>query len=81
MFYLLLPSLDARTRLIAHLERARDPRRLPLPAAAPLRDGPPLGGREGHCPVTEDVTDRLLRLPFYTGLDRGRAGEVIEAVL
>ena len=28
------------------------------------------GGREGDCPVTESVSDRLLRLPFYYDLAR-----------
>jgi hypothetical protein len=26
------------------------------------------GGKKGDCPMTEDVSDRLLRLPFYNGL-------------
>ena len=40
MFYLLLPSLEPRQALIAHLQAARDPRRLPLPPAAPVAHGP-----------------------------------------
>jgi dTDP-4-amino-4,6-dideoxygalactose transaminase len=43
--------------------------------------GRTFGGREGQCPVTEDVTDRLLRLPFYTGLTESEQAEVIDAVL
>jgi len=39
------------------------------------------GGREGQCPVTEDVADRLLRLPFYTGLSDSEQADVIDAVL
>jgi dTDP-4-amino-4,6-dideoxygalactose transaminase len=39
-----------------------------------------LGGRPGDCPVSEDVSDRLLRLPFYNGLDEEAQGEVIDAV-
>ena len=27
--------------------------------------GQAFGGQAGDCPVTEDVSDRLLRLPFY----------------
>jgi dTDP-4-amino-4,6-dideoxygalactose transaminase len=30
--------------------------------------------------VSEDVADRLLRLPFYTGLAEAEQAEVIEAV-
>jgi dTDP-4-amino-4,6-dideoxygalactose transaminase len=39
-----------------------------------------LGGRPGDCPVSEDVSDRLLRLPFYNELDEAAQGEVIDAV-
>jgi dTDP-4-amino-4,6-dideoxygalactose transaminase len=39
-----------------------------------------LGGRPGQCPVSEDVADRLLRLPFFTGLSESDQDEVIEAV-
>ncbi len=31
--------------------------------------------------MTEDVADRLVRLPFYTGLAEAEQDEVIEAVL
>jgi dTDP-4-amino-4,6-dideoxygalactose transaminase len=80
LFYVLLPSLDARTRLIEHL-RARGIlavfHYLPLHLSAMGRR---YGGREGQCPVTEDVADRLLRLPFYTGLAESEQDEVIEAI-
>jgi len=38
------------------------------------------GGRPGQCPVAEDASDRLLRLPFYTGLSEAEQDEVIEAI-
>jgi len=38
------------------------------------------GGREGNCPVTEDLADRLLRVPFFTGMSCSEQSEVIEAV-
>ena len=81
MFYVLLPSLDARSRLIAHL---RERGILAVFHYLPLHlseMGRALGGRPGQCPVTEDVTDRLVRLPFYTGMTPGEQGEVIDAVL
>ena len=80
LFAVLLPSLDARARLIEHL-RARGIlavfHYLPLHLSTMGRR---YGGREGQCPVTEDVADRLLRLPFYTGLLESEQAEVIEAV-
>ena len=39
------------------------------------------GGREGQCPVTEDVSDRLVRLPFFTALTEAEQDEVIDAML
>jgi dTDP-4-amino-4,6-dideoxygalactose transaminase len=80
MFYVLMPSLDARTRLIARL-RGRGIlavfHYLPLHLSAMGRRH---GGRDGQCPVTEDVADRLLRLPFYTALTEAEQAEVIEVV-
>ena len=68
MFYLLLPSLESRQHLIARL-RVQGIEAvfhyLPLHLS---KMGRRLGGREGDCPVTEDVSDRLLRLPFFNDL-------------
>jgi dTDP-4-amino-4,6-dideoxygalactose transaminase len=80
MYYVLLPSPAARSALIAHL-RARGIlavfHYLPLHLSAMGRR---FGGSEGQCPVTEDVADRLLRLPFYTSMTDAEQGDVIEAV-
>ena len=38
------------------------------------------GGREGDCPVTESVSDRLLRLPFHNRLTPEEQQRVIVAV-
>ena len=38
------------------------------------------GGRSGDCPVTESVSERLVRLPFYTSLSEEDQERVIEAV-
>jgi dTDP-4-amino-4,6-dideoxygalactose transaminase len=81
MFYVLLPSLDARARLITHL---RERGILAVFHYLPLHlseMGRRFGGRPGQCPVTEDATDRLLRLPFFTGLSAADQDEVIDAVL
>ncbi len=80
MFYMLLPSLEARCRLIQIL---RDQGILAVFHYLPLhlsKMGLELGGREGDAPVTEDISDRLLRLPFYNDLDDLSIDEVIEAV-
>lgn len=81
LFYVLMPSLDARTRLI---ERLRERGILAVFHFLPLHlseMGRHLGGRDGQCPVTEDVSDRLLRLPFYNTLSEPEQAEVIETVV
>jgi dTDP-4-amino-4,6-dideoxygalactose transaminase len=42
--------------------------------------GRSFGGREGDCPVTEAISDQLIRLPFYNGLSSGDQELVVEAV-
>jgi dTDP-4-amino-4,6-dideoxygalactose transaminase len=68
MFYMLLPSLAGRQALIGHLKAQGISsvfHYLPLHLS---RMGRSLGGQPGDCPVTEDVSDRLLRLPVYNDL-------------
>ena len=80
MFYLLLPSLEQRQALIAHLKGRGIGavfHYLPLHLS---RMGQSFGGGEGGCPVTEDVSDRLVRLPFYYELDKDEQGRVVEAI-
>jgi dTDP-4-amino-4,6-dideoxygalactose transaminase len=80
LYCLLLPSLAARQALIAHL-KARDIQAVFHYVPLHLSEkGRALGGKPGQCPVTEDVSDRLLRLPFYTTLPPSDQARVIEAV-
>jgi len=80
MFYVLLPSLDERQALIAHLKAQGI---LTVFHYLPLHlseMGRRFGGKPGDCPVTEDVSDRLLRLPFYNDLSDSDQARVVEAV-
>ena len=81
MFYLLMPDLDLRQRMIAHLREHGIHsvfHYLPLH----LSDmGRSFGGRAGDCPVTERVSDQLLRLPFHNVLTGAEQEQVIEAIL
>jgi dTDP-4-amino-4,6-dideoxygalactose transaminase len=43
--------------------------------------GQRFGGKAGDCPVTERVSERLLRLPFYNGITSEEQESVIRAVL
>jgi dTDP-4-amino-4,6-dideoxygalactose transaminase len=80
MFYLLLPSFGIRAALIEHL-KARGIltvfHYLPLHLSAM---GVQFGGYPGQCPVTERVSDCLLRLPLYNDLTPDEQNEVVEAI-
>jgi dTDP-4-amino-4,6-dideoxygalactose transaminase len=68
MFYILTPSLEERTALINHLKE-RDVLSVFHYLPLHLSDmGRQYGGEPGDCPVTEDLSDRLLRLPLYNDL-------------
>lgn len=80
MYYLLLPSLSARQRLISHLKAQGI---LAVFHYLPLHlseMGRKFGGVDGQCPVTESVSDRLLRLPFFNDLTESEQGAVVEAL-
>ncbi len=81
MFYLLLPSLQSRQRMILHLRSKGISavfHYLPLHISEMGRS---FGGAAGDCPVSEGVSDRLLRLPFYNGLTTEEQDRVIESIL
>jgi dTDP-4-amino-4,6-dideoxygalactose transaminase len=80
MYYILLPSLDVRERLRAYL---RERGILAVFHYLPLHlsdMGRGFGGSEGDCPVTEDISDRLLRLPFFNSMTDAQQTEVIQAL-
>lgn len=80
LYYLLLPSLAERQSLIAHL---REHHITSVFHYQPLHlsdMGLRLGGRPGDCPVTEDVSDRLLRLPLFNGMLPAEQDHVIATV-
>lgn len=80
MFYLLMPSLSARQELIDRLKQSGI---LSVFHYLPLHlseMGRKFGGQEGDCPVTEDISDRLLRLPFYFGLTENEQQKVINVI-
>jgi len=81
MFYLLMPSLEARQAFIQHLKVAGIIavfHYLPLHLS---KMGMDLGGKPGDCPVVEDISDRLVRLPFYNAMTEAEQSRVIAQVL
>jgi dTDP-4-amino-4,6-dideoxygalactose transaminase len=80
MYYMLLPSLDDRQQMIAYL-RSRGVHAVFHYLPLHLSDmGRRFGGRPGDCPVAEDLSDRLLRLPLYFNLTDAEQAHVIESV-
>ena len=80
MFYMLLPSLEYRQALIAHL-RAQQILSVFHYLPLHLSDmGRQFGGKPGDCPVTEDVSDRLLRLPFYNDMTEADLARVVAEI-
>jgi dTDP-4-amino-4,6-dideoxygalactose transaminase len=80
MFYLLMPSLEKRQALISHLKDSGIQsvfHYLPLHLS---EMGQRYGGIKGDCPVTESVSDRLLRLPFYNTLTEKDQEYVVAAI-
>jgi dTDP-4-amino-4,6-dideoxygalactose transaminase len=79
LFHMLMPSEQSRDALIAHLRTSGI---LAVFHYQPLHASP-FGRRlqpVSDCPVTEDISDRLIRLPFYTNMDPADTEKVIEAV-
>jgi dTDP-4-amino-4,6-dideoxygalactose transaminase len=80
LFYLLLPSVEQRQALIAHLNAQGVNsvfHYLPLHLS---KMGRQFGGKEDDCPITEDVSDRLVRLPFYYDLTEAEQSRVVHAL-
>ena len=81
MYYLLMPSLETRSRFIAHLGEKQIKavfHYLPLHLSEYARQW---GGREGDCFVAESASERIVRLPFYTDLGEQTQAVIIEAIL
>jgi len=79
LFYLLLPSLEQRNAIITHL-LSRGVRSTFHYVPLHLSDmGRRFGGKEHDCPVTESVSDRLLRLPLYYSLNQSDLSRVVAA--
>jgi dTDP-4-amino-4,6-dideoxygalactose transaminase len=80
VYYLLLPDLDSRSRLIADL------REVGIHAVfhyVPLHGsdaGRRYGRQAGDLTVTEDASERLVRLPLWPGMTDGEVERVIDAV-
>lgn len=81
MYYLLMPDLKTRQDFIDHLKSRGI---LSVFHYQPLHlstMGRKYGGQPGDCPVTERISDQLVRLPFYTNMTTADQETVIDAIL
>ena len=80
MFYMLMPSLEKRTEFISTLKEkgiACVFHYLPLNTSDM---GLKFGAKSGDCPVTERVSDQLVRLPFYYNMTEDEQSHVIREI-
>ncbi|NOQ23246.1 MAG: dTDP-4-amino-4,6-dideoxygalactose transaminase [Candidatus Aegiribacteria sp.] len=80
MFYLLVPSYEARQALISYLRKLGIYsvfHYLPLHLSAKGREH---GGNEFDCPVSLDISERILRLPLYNDLTEDNLSYVVNSI-
>jgi dTDP-4-amino-4,6-dideoxygalactose transaminase len=81
MFYMLLPSAEHRESLTSQLKAQSI---LSVFHYTPLHlseAGLKFAAGPSNCPVTEEVSERLLRLPFYNDLSESEQDQVTDAVM
>jgi dTDP-4-amino-4,6-dideoxygalactose transaminase len=79
MFYLVFPTLEQRQGFIQYMKMHQI---LTVFHYQPLHlseMGQRYGGKPGDCPVTERVSDCLVRLPFYYDLSETDLASIVEA--
>ena len=80
MYYLLLPDGKQRNAFIQAMQQRGIMcvfHYLPLHLS---KMGIRFGGRPAQCPVTESISDRIARLPFFTGMTGSEIDTLIAAV-
>lgn len=81
MFYMLMPNLELRQKLILFL-REREIHGVFHYLPLHLSDmGQGFGYNSGEFPVTEQISDRLIRLPFHNALTSNEQEQVINTIL
>jgi dTDP-4-amino-4,6-dideoxygalactose transaminase len=76
---MILPTPELREGFIQHLKKKSIMATFHYVPLHLSEMGQTFGGLAGQCPVTEYVSDRLVRLPFYNALTEEEQAEVISA--
>jgi dTDP-4-amino-4,6-dideoxygalactose transaminase len=81
MFYILLPHCETRDRVLSELHDRGVHATFHYVPLHRSPGGKRFAARHTDCPVTEDLSGRILRLPFYTTLDDDDAERVVDELI
>jgi dTDP-4-amino-4,6-dideoxygalactose transaminase len=80
MFYLLMPDLKTRQDFISYLKSKNINAVFHYVPLHTSEMGKKYNYRESDLPITENISDRLVRLPFFNDLEMNDQNRVIDAV-
>lgn len=80
LFYIILPDEASRDALMGYLKQRRIHAVFHYVPLHTSDMGQSMGNRPGQLPVTESMSTRLLRLPFYYELTRDRQQTVVDTI-
>lgn len=80
LFFVVMKTTEDRKRLIAQLRQAGIQSAFHYVPLHLSEMGRSFGGKEGDCPVSESVSERLLRLPFSNSLTTTELEHVVETM-
>jgi dTDP-4-amino-4,6-dideoxygalactose transaminase len=81
MYYAILPDADTRNRVLATLRTDHIHATFHYVPLHSSPGGRRVSARPTECPVTDDVSSRLLRLPFFTGLTDADVDRVVSRLI
>lgn len=80
LFYMVFPSFEERTKMIEYLKEQKIHAIFHYQPLHLSKMGRSFGGRIDDCPITEDVSNCLLRLPFYNSYSDEEQDYVIQKI-
>ncbi len=81
MFHVLMPDGETRNRVLSAMQQQGVHATFHYVPLHSSEGGRRFAARETACPVTAAISDRLLRLPFYTDMPDATADHVVETFL
>ncbi len=80
IFYLVMPLREEQPALIEHLKQQGIASAFHFPPLHLSKMGQKFGGKKGDCLVTEDRSERVVRLPLHLGLTEKDLERIVSAV-